>query len=240
MELNLFHMYPEQLNLYGDTGNILCLKNRCEKRGIEVNLYKFSKEEKYDLSLGDIFFIGGGSDNSQEIVYNDFLNYKDSFKQIIEENKVLLAVCGGYQLLGKEYINKNGDSLPGLNIFDYTTVHRQNRIINNIILKTTLDITPKTIVGFENHGGRTYSNYTPLGNVLVGKGNNDTDGVEGVVYKNYIGTYLHGPILPKNPHVADYLILKALQNKYEVESLEKLDDTIEYLAHEKFLKLYNK
>lgn len=240
MELNLFHMYPEQLNLYGDTGNIQCLVNRCKQRNIKVNLYKFSKEEKYDLSIGDIFFIGGGSDYSQEIVYNDFLKYKDTFKEIIEDNKVLLAVCGGYQLLGKEYITKEGNALPGLNIFDYTSVHGNNRIIGNIVLETTLPITPKTVVGFENHGGRTYSKYTPLGKVLAGKGNNDTDLVEGVIYKNYIGTYLHGPILPKNPHIADYLILKALQNKYDISELEKLDDTIEYKAHNKFLKLYNK
>ena len=158
---------------------------------------------------------------------------------MIDNDKVVLAVCGGYQLLGAEYIDKEGNCLPGLNILDYTTASSdKKRIIGNIIIKSSLDITPKTIVGFENHGGRTYSKYDALGDVLVGYGNNEDDKTEGVVYKNYIGTYLHGPILPKNPHLADYLILKALQNKYDIDSLEPIDDSIEMKAHQKVLKLY--
>ena len=239
MQLNIIHLYPDLLNLYGDTGNIRCLVKRAENRGIKVNIYNFSDDLKVDLSKGDLFFMGGGSDNAQEIVCKDFIKYKDKLKQLIEEDKVVLAVCGGYQLLGKDYIDKAGNCLPGLNVLDYTTTTSdKKRIIGNVIIKTKLDINPKTIVGFENHGGRTYSRYPSLGAVLVGYGNNDEDKKEGVIYRNYIGTYLHGPILPKNPHLADYLILKALQNKYDIDSLESLDDTIELKAHEKVLKLY--
>lgn len=241
MQLNIIHLYPELLNLYGDTGNIKCLKKRAQERGIDVNIYNFSENNKKpDLQKGDIFFMGGGSDRNQQLVYRDFLKYKDIFKKLIENNRVVLAVCGGYQLLGAEYIDKDGNSIEGLNILDYVSKSgKGKRIIGNIIIESMLNITPRTIVGFENHGGRTYSNYEALGDVLSGYGNNDTDKKEGVVYKNYVGTYLHGPILPKNPHLADYLILKALQNKYDdIDSLEELDDSIEMKAHNKAIKLY--
>lgn len=240
MQLNIVHLYPELLNLYGDTGNIKCLKKRAEKRGITVHVENFSEnKDKPSLTDGDIFFMGGGSDRNQQLVYQDFLKYKQTFKDLIEENKVVLAVCGGYQLLGSEYIDKYGNTIQGLNILDYISKSGNGkRIIGNIIIKSTLNIEPKTIVGFENHGGRTHSQYDALGDVLVGKGNNDHDMKEGIVYKNYIGTYLHGPILPKNPHLADYLILKALQNKYDIDSLEPLDDSIEMKAHQKVMKLY--
>ena len=240
MELNIIHLYPDLLNLYGDTGNVKCLKKRAEDRGIKVNIYNFSDDEnKPDLDNGDLFFMGGGSDRSQQLVYKDFLKYKNKFRELIDKQKVVLAVCGGYQLLGAEYIDKDGNELPGLNILDYDSKSgKGKRIIGNIIIESTLDITPKTIVGFENHGGRTYSKYEPLGDVLSGYGNNDNDKKEGVVYKNFIGTYLHGPILPKNPHLADYLILKALKNKYDIDSLDPLDDSIEIKAHQKAIKLY--
>ena len=183
--------------------------------------------------------MGGGSDRSQQLVYKDFLQYKEVFKKLINDNKVVLAVCGGYQLLGAEYLDREGNTLPGLNILDYTSKSSdKKRIIGNIVIKSNLDIQPNTIVGFENHGGRTFSNYPALGDVLKGYGNNENDKKEGIIYKNYIGTYLHGPVLPKNPHLADYLLLKALQNKYDIDSLEPLDDTIEMKAHKKVLKLY--
>ena len=241
MELNIYHMYPDILNLYGDIGNIICLKRRCELRGITPNIINFSlNDEKHDLSEGDIFFIGGGSDRGQSIVYSDFLKYKDSFKDIIEEYGVVLAICGGYQLLGEKYIDNEGKEVPGLGIFNYSTVSEEGRLIGNVIIENQLGLTPETIVGFENHGGRTYSDYNPLGLVKSGHGNNGKDKKEGIVYKNCIGTYLHGPLLPKNPHLADYLILKALQKKYEIEELQALNDEIENLAHNKVIKLYCK
>lgn len=241
MELNIYHMYPDILNLYGDIGNVICLKRRCEWRGITPNIINFSlNDEKYDLSEGDIFFIGGGSDRGQSIVYSDFLKYKGSFKEIIEDYGVVLAICGGYQLLGEKYIDNEGKEVPGLGIFNYSTVSEEGRLIGNVIIENELGLTPKTIVGFENHGGRTYSDYKPLGLVKSGYGNNGKDKKEGIVYKNCIGTYLHGPVLPKNPHLADYLILKALQRKYEIERLQDLNDTFENLAHKKVIKLYCK
>jgi len=240
MELNIFHLYPDQLNLYGDIGNINCLKMRCSKRGIKPNIINFSDEEKPDLHEGDIFFIGGGSDKSQQLVYKDFLNYRDTFKDLIEMGKVVLAVCGGFQLLGSKFIDKNNNEIPCLGVLDYESRYIGNkRIIGNIIIETSININPNKIVGFENHGARTFSEHTPFGDVIVGTGNNDTDKVEGIHYKNYIGTYLHGPILPKNPHFADHLILKALQNKYEdVDQLSEINDELEWAAYNKFIKLY--
>jgi CobQ-like glutamine amidotransferase family enzyme len=234
-------MYPDILNLYGDIGNVICLKKRCEWRGIKTNIINFSLNEKNrELNDGDIFFIGGGSDRGQNIVYSDFLSYSNDFKEIIEDNAIVLTICGGYQLLGKKYIDNNGNEVPGLGIFDYSTVSEEGRLIGNIIIENQLGIKPGTILGFENHGGRTYSDYEPLGLVRTGYGNNGKDNKEGIVYKNCIGTYLHGPILPKNPHLADYLIFKALQRKYGIKSLKELEDNFEYLAHEKVIKLYSK
>jgi Predicted glutamine amidotransferase len=240
MELNIFHMYPDILNLYGDIGNVISLKRRCEWRGITANIINFSLNDEHDLNEGDIFFIGGGSDRGQNIVYSDFLRYKDQFKEIIGKGAVVLAICGGYQLLGKKYIDNHGKEVQGLGVFEYSTVNEEGRLIGNIIIENELGLIPKTIVGFENHGGRTYSNYKSLGLVKKGYGNNGKDGKEGIIYKNCIGTYLHGPLLPKNPHLADYLILKALEQKYKINALESLNDDFEYLAHNKVMKLYFK
>ena len=184
MELNIYHLYPEHLNLYGDLGNVNCLKRRCLERGIEVNVINFTDDEKPDLNDGDIFFIGGGSDRAQQLVYKDFLQYKDVLKELIEEGRAVLAVCGGYQLLGTSFIDKQGNNIPGLSILDYESKYTgDKRIIGNIIIETTLNLEPNKLVGFENHGARTYSKYQPLGNVLVGRGNNDDDMKEGIVYK---------------------------------------------------------
>ena len=238
MELSIYHMYPDILNLYGDIGNVICLKKRCEWRGISVNIVNFGMDNRtQELNEGDIFFIGGCSDRGQNIVYSDFLRHKEQLKEIIENNVVVLAVCGGYQLLGKKYIDNNGREVPGMGIFKYSTVSGEGRLIGNIIIENQLNLSPETIVGFENHGGMTYSDYDPLGLVKIGYGNNGEDGKEGLVYKNCIGTYLHGPILPKNPHLADHLILKALERKYEISSLKELDDKFEQLAHKKVINL---
>ena len=240
MELNIYHMYPDILNLYGDIGNVICLKKRCEWRGIKTNIINFSlNNKKQELDEGDIFFIGGGSDRGQNIVYEDFLSYSEYFKNIIEDEAIVLTICGGYQLLGKKYIDSGGIEVPGLGIFDYSTISEEGRLVGNLIIRNQLGIKPETILGFENHGGRTYSDYEPLGLVETGYGNNGKDGKEGIVYKNCIGTYLHGPILPKNPHLADYLISKAIERKYRVKSLMELNDDCEYLAHQKVIKLYS-
>lgn len=240
MDLKIFHMYPDLLNLYGDMGNVICLKKRCQMHGISVEIVNFTINQEKDLKEGDIFFMGGGPDRGQKIVYSHFLNYKEDIEKIIEEGKVFLAICGGYQLLGESYIDAEGNKIPGLGVFNYQTKNGKGRLIGNIIIENQLGLTPKTIVGFENHGGRTYHGYAPLGSVKVGHGNNGKDGIEGMVYKNCIGTYLHGPLLPKNPHLADHLILKALKNKYGPKKLLKLDDELEYSAHRRVLELYSK
>jgi CobQ-like glutamine amidotransferase family enzyme len=238
MELKIFHMYPDLLNLYGDLGNITCLVNRCRWRGIGVEVVEFNLEQQKNLEEGDLFFIGGGSDRGQNLVYSNLLKHRRSLEELIEDEKVFLSICGGYQLLGEKYIDAEGNDVPGLGIFDYETVSEKGRLIGNIVLKNNLGLKPDTLVGFENHGGRTYHQLKTLGRVLLGEGNNGKDQEEGMVYKNCIGTYLHGPFLPKNPHMADYLILRALEGKYGVRELDKLEDNLEYSAHEKVKKLY--
>ena len=239
MEIKIFHMYPDLLNLYGDMGNITCLRKRCAWRGIQSKIVEFSMNHEIPLEEGDIFFIGGGSDRGQNIVYSHLLKYREEMEHLIEDSAVVLSICGGYQLLGDKYIDAEGNDVPGLGIFDYHTQSEKGRLIGNIIIKNNLGLIPKTLVGFENHGGRTYHDHLPLGQIIEGYGNNGKDGGEGMVYKNCIGTYLHGPLLPKNPHLADHLILKALERKYGYHKLTELDDSKEYSAHEKVLKLYS-
>ncbi|NYB52857.1 MAG: glutamine amidotransferase [Methanobacteriaceae archaeon] len=238
MELKIYHMYPDLLNLYGDLGNVTCLRQRCLWRGIKVKVVGFSMNQEAPLRDGDLFFIGGGSDRGQNIVYSHLLKYRKEMEYLIEDGAPVLAICGGYQLLGEKYIDADGNDVPGLGIFDYHTKSEEGRLIGNIIIKNSLGIAPETILGFENHGGRTYHDHEPLGTVIVGHGNNGKDQQEGMVYQNCIGTYLHGPLLPKNPHLADHLILKALERKYGVKKLSSLSDQEEYSAHNKVLQLY--
>ncbi|HMK54510.1 MAG TPA: glutamine amidotransferase [Methanobacteriaceae archaeon] len=239
MELNIFHMYPDLLNLYGDLGNVTCLKMRCQWRGITAHIIPFSMGQEVPLEKGDIFFVGGGSDRGQNLVYSHLIGYREVLEELIEDDAVFLSICGGYQFLGDKYIDADGNDVQGLGIFDYETVSEEGRLIGNIITKNNLDLKPETLVGFENHGGRTYHDLKPLGKVIAGHGNNGKDQKEGMVYKNCIGTYLHGPLLPKNPHMADYLILKALNRKYGVSNLDNLDSHLELTAHQKVLELYS-
>ncbi len=240
MIINIAHLYPDIMNLYGDKGNILALKKRCEWRGVIANVMPFTIGSEFDLRDADIIFIGGGSDRAQSIMYEHFLAYKDILKEKIENSTPVLAICGGYQLLGKYYVDAHGNKIKGLHIFDYytDTDRGSKRLIGNIVVKNTLGLEPITVVGLENHGGRTYHSYQPFGKVLKGWGNNGKDSSEGIVYKNCIGTYLHGPLLPKNPHIADYLILKALQKKYSIKVLQPLDNGVELKAHNEVFALY--
>lgn len=239
MELKIYHMYPDLLNLYGDLGNVTALYQRCLWRGIKVEVVGFSMNHEAPPEDGDLFFIGGGSDRGQNIVYSHLLKYREEMEDLIEDGAPVLAICGGYQLLGEKYIDANGNDVPGLGIFDYHTKSEEGRLIGNIIIKNSLGLEPETLVGFENHGGRTYHDHQPLGKVIVGYGNNGKNQEEGMVYQNCIGTYLHGPLLPKNPHLADYLILKALERKYNIKELSSISDKEEYSAHDKVLKLYS-
>ena len=230
MKLTIGHLYPDLLNLYGDRGNIQCFRKRLEWRGIEAEVIPFLSGDAIDFSKLDIILLGGGSDREQELVCGQLQNIKQDFKDYVENDGVVLAVCGGYQLLGK-YYKTDKKNIEGLSILDITTEWEPERLIRNIVLNSPLFDTP--VVGFENHGGRTHiGNHTPFGKVFYGLGNTGKSGYEGVVYKNVIGTYLHGPHLPKNPHVCEYLRAKALKRKYgEDIPLDPLTDKLEHLAN---------
>ena len=248
MRITILHLYPDLLNLYGDRGNIECLIKRCLWRGIETEVMPIllknqSSNKKIDEST--ILFMGGGEDISQKELYNDFIKNKgESVKQYIESGGAGLFICGGLQLLGKYYHPYEGQEIPGLNILDIYTKHfgrDKVRCVGNVSCKIIgiEYLQNKTLVGFENHGGRTFlgNNARPFGKIINGFGNNGEDKSEGVIYKNTIGTYLHGPILPKNPHLADWLIKTALENKYKKEiALQPLDDKLEWEAHNRALK----
>jgi CobQ-like glutamine amidotransferase family enzyme len=234
--LRIAHLYADEMNIYGDRGNILTLVKRAEWRGIPVQIRPIGRGPSPDLSDIDLIFWGGGQDRDQELVFTDAAAHKvDAIKKAIDSGAVVLAVCGGYQLLGEYYVTAEGRTLPGLGLVDLHTVPGPKRNIGNIVIETNgLGLRPSTLVGFENHSGRTYlgSGLTPLGRVLRGAGNNGADGSEGVVSGNIFGTYLHGSLLPKNPHFADLLLDRALQRRGQVR-LEPLDDSIEMSAHDR-------
>ena len=231
MELTICHLYPDLLNVYGDVGNVLILKHRASLRGIDVNIVNSSLNDTLDKDNIDIIFFGGGQDYEQSIVSNDLNTIKkDDIKEYIEDGKVFLAICGGYQLLGKYYTAPNGEKINGLGILNIYTEGGDTRFIGNTeIYNESLD---ETYVGFENHSGRTYINdHTPLGKCIHGYGNNGQDGYEGCIYKNTFGSYFHGSFLSKNPEFADRLLLLALQNKYGTDvKLDLLDDELELKA----------
>ncbi|MCL2864616.1 MAG: glutamine amidotransferase [Lachnospiraceae bacterium] len=237
MKLTIAHLYPDLLNLYGDRGNIQCFVKRLEWRGLEAKVLPILSGDSIDFSKVDIVLLGGGSDREQELVCGYLQDIKIKFKQYVEDGGVVLAVCGGYQLLGHYYKSKK-EKIEGLGILDITTEWKPKRLIRNIILHSPLFETP--VVGFENHGGRTLIHkQTPFGKVFFGLGNTGRSGYEGCIYKNVIGTYLHGPLLPKNPEVCDYLLKKALERKYgERIVLTELDDTLEQKANQVMVKRY--
>ena len=236
MELNICHLYPDLLNVYGDIGNILILKYRAKKRNINVNIVNLSMGESFNKDDYDIVFFGGGQDYEQSIVSQDIIQTKKTaLMEYVEEGKVLLSVCGGYQLLGKYYTTPEGERLEGLGILDIYTDGGSNRFIGNTIIMNEEYTLP--LVGFENHSGRTYiGNLRPLGKLIVGFGNNGEDGYEGCTYKNTFGTYFHGSFLSKNPEFTDNLLSLALNNKYTCVTLNPLDNTYENKAKEIIIK----
>ena len=229
-KITIGHLYPDLLNLYGDRGNIACLMQRCKWRGIEAETIEFELNDEIDFTKLDIVLLGGGSDREQMIVCQKLKSIQKDFKDYVEDGGVVIAVCGGYQLLGKYYRTEDG-IIEGLDLVDLYTEQEGGRLIDNVVLNSDLFDLP--VEGFENHGGRTYINGNkPFGKVLYGSGNDGKSGYEGVVYKNVIGTYLHGPLLPKNPQVSDYLIARALERKYGDDSLIPLDDSQEISANQ--------
>lgn len=229
MKLKIGHLYPDLLNLYGDRGNIQCLRKRCEWRGIEAEVQEYQLEDQIDFKDLDIVLLGGGSDREQMIVCSELKKIQKDFKAYVEDGGSVIAVCGGYQLLGHYYDTEEG-RIEGLSLVDLYTIQGSPRLISNIVIEN--DIFSLPIVGFENHGGRTYiGKNKPLGKVRFGYGNNGEDHEEGVLYKNVVGTYLHGPLLPKNPHISDYLIGNAMERKYGKKQLESLADQEELEAN---------
>jgi CobQ-like glutamine amidotransferase family enzyme len=234
MELRLLSLYPEQMNIYADRGNILFLRRRCEWRGIGFSLTSAGPGEEFDPDLHDLIYLGGGQDRDQRMVAADMVETKkEPLAAAVGEGRVMLAVCGGYQLLGHSY-QIGVERLPGLGLADLETVRRPGpRLIGNVAIEVDLGDGPRTVAGFENHGGRTYlgADARPLGRVLKGFGNNGEDGHEGVRRENMIGTYLHGPLLPKNAWLADRLVAIALERRYgEAPHLGPLDDELEQAA----------
>mgnify|MGYP001584911929 CR=1 FL=1 len=238
MELNICHLYPDLLNVYGDVGNILILKSRAEARGIKVNIINVSINDEFKGDNYDIVFFGGGQDYEQSIVSDDLKNgKKEALTNYVEDSKVLIAICGGYQLLGNYYRAPNGEKLEGLGILDIYTEGGDTRFIGNTIIKNE-DLS-QTYVGFENHSGRTYiNNLKPLGKCIEGYGNNGEDGYEGCIYKNTFCTYLHGSLLSKNPELADRFLILALNNKYGEVNLQPLNDELELKAKETIIKRF--
>ena len=231
MKLKIVHMYPDLLNLYGDRGNIECLRRRLLWRGIGAEVISCTcEDEGFSLEDTDIVFLGGGSDREQKIVCSRLLEHREELRDFAENGGTIIAVCGGYQLLGK-YYRLEDETIEGLGILDIYTEQGKTRLIGNIVLETEL---AGTVVGFENHGGRTFiGQHKPLGRVLYGNGNDENSGCEGVVYKNVIATYLHGPLLPKNPRLCDYILTNALKRKYpDMSGLTELDDSLENKANE--------
>jgi lipid II isoglutaminyl synthase (glutamine-hydrolysing) len=236
MELRLLALYPEQMNIYADRGNILFLQRRCEWRGIGFSYATTGPGEGFDPGAHDLVYLGGGQDRDQRVVAADMVASKrEALHGVVGDGVVLLAVCGGYQLLGHSY-QLDGERLPGLGLADLETVREPGeRLIGNVAIEVDLGGGSQTVAGFENHGGRTYlgDSATPLGRVLKGHGNNGKDGLEGVRRNNLIGTYLHGPLLPKNAWLADRLIALALERRHgSAPELEPLDDRLELAAQQ--------
>ena len=237
--LRVAHLYPRSMNIYGDRGNIMCLRHRCLARGIAFELTELAMGDPLDASAFDLIFAGGAQDREQRVVVQDLMATKaDALREAVEDGIVVLAVCGAYQLFGRYYRELTGAELPGVGIFDLHTEHpgeKARRLIGNIVLEWE----GRTIVGFENHGGRTYlgPEARPLGSVKSGHGNNGADGTEGARHRNAFGTYVHGSLLPKNPVFADHLIATALQRRHTGVDLAPIDDRAEIRAHAAALSL---
>lgn len=234
MKLRLGHLYPREMSIYGDRGNIISLADRSRRRGIELEVVEIGRDTTV-LDDIDIFFMGGGQDQDQDLVAQDLAGPKrEAVKAAIEGGAALLAVCGGYQFLGSHYTTVDGTRLPGLDLVDLRTEAGVERAIGNVLIETNgLGLEPATLVGFENHAGRTIlgPGLSPLGRCVVGRGNNGDDGAEGVVSGTVFGTYLHGSLLPKNPHLTDRLLQVALTHRQPGAELAPLAADEEMAAH---------
>lgn len=225
-ELNILELYPKDMNIYGDSGNVLILKKRAEKRNISVNILSYNIGDSFPKNV-DIVVAGGGQDSGQEKVNKDLLKIKDKLKKLAENYTPMLLICGSYQLFGNYFRTNEGKVLKGIGILNAYTEATNERMVGNII---TESVPFGEIIGYENHSGKTTleGDTLPLGLVKLGAGNNGEDNTEGARYKNVIGTYLHGSLLPKNPRIADFLISEAMAKKYpdDFTKLKALDDSL--------------
>lgn len=243
MELNICHLYPDVLNLYGDAGNIVCLKKRLTDRNIGVNVTELCIGESADFTAFDFFFIGGGQDFEQAVLLEDLSKGKSAdIRSAVQDGKTFLTICGGYQMMGSHYLTHDGVQCDFIGAMDLHTVGKPERIIGNMMFQCSEDNGSSIIVGFENHSGRTYlgDKASPLGSVLSGRGNNGEDGTEGARYINAFGSYSHGPILPKNPEFTDFLLQLTLSHKYGDVILDELDNKFENAAHSYMLERLGK
>ena len=232
MELKICHLYPDVLNLYGDRGNVICMEKRLQWRGIDVVTTGISIGQPLKASQYDLLFIGGGQDFEQEVLLPDLASGKTAeLKAAVEDGVPVLAICGGYQMLGSYYKTWDGHQCDFTGILDLYTEGARERMIGNYMF--ACDELGVNVVGFENHSGKTYlgSSVKPMGRVLSGFGNNGQDKTEGARYKNVFATYSHGCLLPKNPVLADFILKTALERKYGTAELEPLDDVFENQAH---------
>ena len=235
MELNICHLYPDVLNLYGDGGNILCLQKRLAWRGIDASVARLPIGSPTSLSGFDLVFIGGGQDFEQQVLLEDL--HRGRSREICaaaNDGVVFLTICGGYQMMGHYYETFDGKRCDFIGLLDLVTVGAKERMIGNYKYRCTPEAGGSVVVGFENHSGKTRlgPSLRPLGTVLAGRGNNGEDGTEGAHWKNVFGTYSHGPMLPKNPAFADLLLATALERKYGRAELQPLDDAAELAAHD--------
>jgi len=234
--LTVYHLYPELLNLYGDRGNVLAFTQRCRWRGMDVRLEEVSLGDSIDFSRADFLFIGGGSDREQSILARDMASIGEHLRAAMEDGLVVLAVCGGYQMLGTYYQDTEGQKIPGLGIMDFYTEAGEGRLIGNVAVKIN-GAGERVVTGFENHGGRTHlGDVKPLARVIAGHGNNGIDGTEGARWKNVFCTYLHGPVLPRNPWLTDHLISLALERQGKSGTLEPLSDQLEARGRDRILR----
>ncbi len=235
MELRICHLYPDILNLYGDLGNVLCLRKRLEWRGIESSVTRVPLGSPLRLGDYDLVFAGGGQDFEHELLSAELK--RGSGREIcaaVEDGLCFLTVCGGYQMLGRSFKTAEGKSYDFAGALDLYTVAAKERMTGDYKFRCSDDASGSIVVGFENHSGKTYlaSSLSPLGTVLSGHGNNGEDGSEGVHYKNSFGTYSHGPLLPKNPELCDFILRCALERRYGKAELSPLDDRVELHAHD--------
>ncbi|MFO8060024.1 MAG: glutamine amidotransferase, partial [Bacillota bacterium] len=239
VHVRICHLYPDVMNLYGDQGNVMALYQRCRWRDMDVTVDPVTAGETLSPDAHDVIFMGGGQDREQGIICRDLTEKGEALREAVELGVALLAICGGYQLLGESYVSAELGEMEGIGIFDARTVAGGKRLIGNAAVRSEHLPPPGTLVGFENHGGRTYlaEGARPLGALLAGGGNNGSDGTEGCVYRNAFGTYLHGSLLPKNPHLADLILSRGLQRRYPGLQLTPLEDEIEWAAHRTALRL---